>query len=56
VSVTLDRLGARRDGDPELFFIHLNHTNPLHDERSEASAKVRSMGWGVAQQGQQFTL
>jgi pyrroloquinoline quinone biosynthesis protein B len=56
VSETLDRLGARRDGDPELFFIHLNHTNPLHDERSEASAKVRSMGWGVAQQGQQFTL
>jgi pyrroloquinoline quinone biosynthesis protein B len=53
---TLDRLGNRTEGDPEILFIHLNHTNPLHDENSEASEKVQSMGWGVAKQGQQFTL
>jgi len=53
---TLNRLGNRTEGDPEIFFIHLNHTNPLHDENSEASRKVQSMGWGVAKQGQQFTL
>ena len=53
---TLGRLGNRIEGDPEIFFIHLNHTNPLHDENSEASKKVQSMGWGVAGQGQQFTL
>ena len=56
VSETLELLGQRREGDPEIYFIHLNHTNPLHDEASSAYATVVSMGWGVAKQGQQFTL
>ena len=56
VSQTIDLLGPRQDGDPEIYFIHLNHTNPLYDPSSEASTLLASTGWMVAQQGQRFTL
>lgn len=56
VSETLELLGPKSSNDPEIFFIHLNHTNPLYDESSEEFHKVQSLGWGVAKQGQRFTL
>jgi pyrroloquinoline quinone biosynthesis protein B len=56
VSETLELLGDRKEGDPEIYFIHLNHTNPLHDETSSAYATVVSMGWEVAKQGMEFEL
>ena len=56
VSQTLEMLGSRAEGDPALHFIHLNHTNPLYDPNSEASAELTRSGWGVAAQGQRFTL
>lgn len=56
VSQTIDLLGPRQDGDPEIYFIHLNHTNPLYDPSSEASTLLAPTGWMVAQQGQRFTL
>lgn len=56
VSQTIDLLGPRQGGDPEIYFIHLNHTNPLYDPSSEASALLAQTGWMVAQQGQRFTL
>tara|TARA_B110000003_G_scaffold263538_1_gene287328 strand:- start:880 stop:1728 length:849 start_codon:yes stop_codon:yes gene_type:complete len=56
VSQTLEMLGSRTEGDPALHFIHLNHTNPLYDPNSEASAELTRSGWGVAAQGQRFTL
>lgn len=56
VSKTLELLGDRKEGDPEIYFIHLNHTNPLHDETSSAYATVVSMGWEVAKQGMEFEL
>ena len=56
VSQTIDLLGPRQGGDPEIYFIHLNHTNPLYDRSSEASALLAQTGWMVAQQGQRFTL
>jgi len=56
VSQTLEMLGSRAEGDPALHFIHLNHTNPLYDPNSEASAELTRSGWSVAAQGQRFTL
>lgn len=56
VKETLKRLGTRQPNDPEIHFIHLNHTNPLHDQESDESREVIGMGWGVAEQGQSFNL
>ncbi|MFL2949237.1 MAG: MBL fold metallo-hydrolase [Candidatus Poseidoniaceae archaeon] len=56
VSQTLEMLGERTEGDPALYFIHLNHTNPLYDSNSEASAELSRSGWSVAVQGQRFAL
>ena len=56
VSQTLEMLGSRKEGDPALHFIHLNHTNPLYDPNSGASEELTRSGWSVAAQGQRFTL
>ena len=56
VSESLERLGARRDDDPEILFIHMNHTNPIHRPDSDEHARVVSLGWGVGQQGMTFSL
>ncbi len=56
VKESLERLGPKMPGDPEIIFIHLNHTNPLHNEHSEESSMVSSFGWSVGQEGQKFVL
>lgn len=56
VQETLERMGERREGDAELVFIHLNHTNPLHRTESEAHQTVVQNGWCVGKQGMRFTL
>ena len=56
VSETLNRLGPRQKGDPEIYFIHLNHTNPVHDSASVEHATVLDHGWKVGEQGATFTL
>lgn len=56
VTETLDRLGPRQEGDPEIVFIHLNHTNPLHNVKSKPYRKVGAFGWQVGEQGMTFTL
>ena len=56
VSQTLEMLGSRKEDDPALYFIHLNHTNPLYDPNSGASEELTRSGWSVAAQGQRFTL
>lgn len=53
---TLSRLGKRGDRDPEIHFTHLNHTNPLLDERSLQSEKLVSMGWEICKEGNVFYL
>ena len=53
---TLKMLGEKQQGDPDIFFTHLNHTNPLYDHDSEQMKQVTQLGWGVVQQGQRFTL
>jgi hypothetical protein len=49
-------LGPRQENDPEIYFIHLNHTNPLYNSESEASTFLAGSGWSIAQQGQTFSL
>jgi hypothetical protein len=49
-------LGEKKQGDPEVFFTHLNHTNPLYAPDGEQMKQLKSLGWGVVQQGQRFTL
>ena len=53
---SLERLGQRKEGDPEVVFIHLNHTNPLHRPTSAEFERVTSLGWSVGEQGMTFTL
>jgi pyrroloquinoline quinone biosynthesis protein B len=56
VSETLDMLGNRLPQDPEIFFTHLNHTNPLYDSNSAQYRTLYDMGWEVAWQGMKFDL
>ena len=53
---TLKMLDEKKDGDPEILFTHLNHTNPLYNQGGEQMRQVSKQGWGVAHQGQRFTL
>lgn len=56
VSETLERLGPRTEDDPEIVFIHMNHTNPIHRTDSDESEQVAALGWSVGVQGMTFTL
>lgn len=66
ISQTLDMLGpANRksssvyddsvEEDPEIYFIHFNHTNPVIDDPDKQTA-VTSLGWKLGEQGQVFEL
>lgn len=49
---TIEMLGPRRDGDGDIVFIHLNHTNPLcHDP-----VLVTQHGWAVGEEGDVYEL
>jgi pyrroloquinoline quinone biosynthesis protein B len=54
VSVTMDLLANRPH--PEVFFIHLNNTNPLWDPAGPENTAVRTRGFAVAEQGQRISL
>ena len=56
VSESLELLGERSNGDPDISFFHLNHTNPLHDENSEEFAIVSKMGWRISKPGDVYVL
>jgi len=56
VRQTLKMLGEKQSSDPEILFTHLNHTNPLYNRNSEQRKEVERLGWGIAHQGQRFTL
>ena len=56
IDETLERLGDRVDGDPEIMFFHLNHTNPVLGRGSVEREKVISMGWSIAEQGSMIVL
>ena len=56
VKETLQLLGEKRHNDPRIIFIHLNHTNPLHNKSSKEFFKVEDMGWEVGEEGMVFPL
>ena len=56
ISETIGRLGRREDGDPEVIFFHLNHTNPAIDCGSAEYRELVSLGWSVGEQGSTFVL
>lgn len=56
ISDTLSRIGERQGGDPEIAFIHLNHTNPALDKGSEQYQELFASGWSVSEQGSTIVL
>mgnify|MGYP001179900199 CR=1 FL=1 len=56
VEESLRRLGHRRDDDREIFFIHLNHTNPLYNPNSDESKQLNKSGWSIGFETQEFIL
>lgn len=56
VTETIARLGERVGEDPEIHFIHLNHSNPLLESGSSQGEEVSDLGWNVGRQGQHFAL
>jgi len=55
VIASIDLLSGR-GGDPEIWFTHLNNTNPLWDPDSHEHLVVSNAGFGVARRGQIFKL
>tara|TARA_B110000014_G_C19898653_1_gene464915 strand:- start:255 stop:752 length:498 start_codon:yes stop_codon:yes gene_type:complete len=53
---TLEILGSRKQGDPDISFFHFNHTNPLLKNESPQSKELLSMGWGICKQGAMYEL
>jgi pyrroloquinoline quinone biosynthesis protein B len=45
-----------RQGKLDVFFTHLNHSNPALDPTSAASREIKGRGFHVATEGQQFVL
>ena len=45
-----------RSGRLEVYFTHLNHSNPALDEDSAAGQALRERGFRVAREGQEFPL
>lgn len=56
IKETLELLGYKQQGDPDIIFLHLNHTNPVYDKWGEEHTQVVEMGWKIANQGMRFTI
>jgi pyrroloquinoline quinone biosynthesis protein B len=56
ISESLELLGKKREGDPEIVFIHLNHTNPALDRGSEQFRELTDLGWSIGEQGSTILL
>ncbi len=56
ISESLELLGERRGGDPEVIFIHLNHTNPALDGDSSEAGHLSNLGWSIGKQGSTILL
>ncbi len=57
ITDTMVRLAALPEEDrAKVRFIHLNHTNPALNRRSDASKEIRAAGFGVAVEGERFEL
>ena len=56
IKQTIEMLGYKQQWDPEIYFILLNHTNPVYDQWSEQHAQVIEMGWKIGKQGMKIKL
>ena len=53
---TIQLLGKKREGDPEISFLHLNHSNPVNDFDSEQRKVVEENGWNISEMGDVLKL
>jgi len=53
---SLQRLGNRKPTDPDISFIHLNHTNPVYDKTSIEHQEIVQLGWRLGEEGQKINL
>ena len=53
---SLERLGNLNGKELEVFFIHLNHTNPLLIPNSDEVKQLLDSGCKIPVEGQQFLL
>jgi pyrroloquinoline quinone biosynthesis protein B len=56
ITDTLKRLGERKEDDPVVLFVHMNHSNPVLDSTSKEAHKVDELGWSVAEQSSVLRL
>lgn len=57
VTETMQRLGAlSAEQRGKVWFIHMNHTNPLLDADSQASKRVRAAGFNITSEGIRLEL
>jgi len=55
IAETLELLGKKTENDPDIYFIHLNHTNSVLSD-SRMKEEVTRLGWNIADQGALMTL
>ena len=53
---SLARLGQKQSGDPEIYFTHLNHTNPAYWENGVEYQQITQFGWRVSSEGLRINL
>ena len=56
IEESLQRLGSRKQIDPDISFIHLNHTNPAYDQTGTEHQEIVQLGWRLGEEGQSFKL
>jgi pyrroloquinoline quinone biosynthesis protein B len=56
IQETIQLLGRKRKGDPEISFLHLNHSNPVNDLGSEQRKVVEGNGWKISEMGDVLKL
>ena len=56
IEETIQLLGRKKKGDPEISFLHLNHSNPVNDLGSEQRKVVEGNGWKISEMGDVLNL
>jgi len=57
ITSSVERLKSlNEEVSKEIYFIHINHTNPVLDEESEASIQVKKRGFHIAREGDLFAI
>ncbi len=56
IEESLQRLGERKVSDPEIQFIHLNHTNPVYRSNSDEHQLMVDLGWKIPVEGEQYNV